>query len=171
MRILVVGTWNPHKAKEYISQAQEVGFALAKREHILVASPSSGFQGLVANCYKQNNGRHFIGYYPDFEFMRKIGEEVLVEPDEKIYTEQDYPLRNILQIKGSDAVIGVTGGLGTLTELLVAVNDYELPTSFYQGSSPLVDGFLRLDKDFAQKVHSGSNVNRLIDYLDSRSMK
>lgn len=168
MKILVVGTWNPIQSQEYIQQAQELGFALAEREHILVASPSSGFQGLVANFYKQNKGKHFIGYYPVLDLMREIGEDVLVEPDEKIYTEVDYPMRNLLQVKGSDAVIGVTGGLGTLTELIAAVKDYNLPTSFYQGSSPFIEGFLKLERCFAQKVHCENNIQHLINHLERR---
>lgn len=103
--------------------------------------------------------------------MREIGEDVLVEPDEKIYTEKDYPMRNLLQVKGSDAVIGVTGGLGTLTELIAAVKDYNLPTSFYQGSSPFIDGFLKLERFFAQKVYCGNNIHHLIDHLERRNIK
>jgi predicted Rossmann-fold nucleotide-binding protein len=94
---------------------------------------------------------------------------VLVEPDEKVYTRQDYPIRNIIQIKGSNTVIGITGGFGTLTELIASVNDYNLPTTFYQGSSKIVDQFLKIDEEFAKKIRSGNNIASLIDYLETGS--
>jgi predicted Rossmann-fold nucleotide-binding protein len=171
MKVLVLGTWNKKKSREYLPQAIELGHVLAGRGHILVASPSSGFQGLVAAVYKQNNGKQFIGYYADLSIMRTVGEEALIEPDERIDTGQDYPIRNILQIKGSDAVIGITGGSGTLTELIASANDYHLPTSFYQGSSHIIDGFLRVDADFAKKIKCGNNIGHLIDYLEQTIKK
>ncbi len=171
MKILVIGSWNPRKSKKYILQAQELGYTLAKRGHILVASPSSGFQGLVAEVYKQNNGSEFIGYYPQLKLMDKVSEKVLIEPDTKIFTKQDYPIRNLLQIKGSEAVIGITGGAGTLTELIASINDYELPTAFYQGSSYIIDEFVKLDLYFAKKLKYGDNINQLVDYLENTKKK
>ncbi|HIG94205.1 MAG: hypothetical protein QT05_C0003G0030 [archaeon GW2011_AR13] len=168
MKILVVGSWNPEKVKEYIPQAQELGMSIARRGHILIASPSSGMQGLVAKAYKQNHGREFIGYYPKLKLMKEVGEEVLIKPDTPIYTNQDYPIRNILQVKGSEAVIGITGGIGTLTELIASINDYKLPTAFYQGSSPLIDNFIirEMDSDFSKKIKYKNNINFLLDTFE-----
>ena len=166
MKILVIGTWNPKVSREYTAQADELGKILAKRGHTLVASPSNGFQGLVASSYKKNGGSEFIGYFPQLELMEKIGEEILVEPDVKVLTRQDYPIRNILQIQGSEAVIGITGGTGTLSELIVSMNDYHLPTAFYKGSSPIVDGFRELDPSFKKNLEYGNNINELVNYLE-----
>lgn len=166
MKVLVIGTWNPEKSKEYIEQANELGYELARRRHTLVASPSSGFQGLVATAYTQNNGPRFIGYYPKLELMKEVGEEVMIEPDTPIFTNQDYPIRNILQVKESDAVIGITGGQGTLTELIVSINDYKIPTSFYEGSSQVVDSFRRIEPYFASKIRWGNNINKLLTELE-----
>lgn len=168
MKILVVGSWNPKKIKEYIPQAQELGMSIARRGHILIASPSSGMQGLVAKAYKQNHGREFIGYYPKLKLMEEVGEEILIKPDTPIYTNQDYPIRNILQVKGSEAVIGITGGAGTLTELITSIEDYQLPTAFYQGSSPIIDDFIarEMDPSFSKKIKYGNNINFLMDFLE-----
>ena len=171
MKILVVGSWHEEKAIEYISQAQELGKSLAEREHILVASPNSGFQGLVAKAYKENNGSEFIGYYPKLELMKKFGEKILVEPDTKIYTKQDYPTRNLFQVKGSEAIIGITGGYGTLTELIAAIHDYKIPTSFYKGSSQIIDNFIEAESDFAKKINYGNNIDDLLDYLEHKDAK
>ncbi|MCK5612732.1 hypothetical protein KAR91_63250 [Candidatus Pacearchaeota archaeon] len=166
MKILVVGTWNEEKSSEYKAQAEELGMILAKRGHTLVASPSSGFQGLVAQSYKSNGGTDFIGFYPDLNLMKQIGENVMVEPDEKVMTEEDYPVRNLMQIKGSEAVIAVTGGVGTLTESIACVNDYNLPMSYLSGSSPIMDGFLKLDASFNKKVCISHDILSLVEHLE-----
>ena len=171
MKVLVVGTWNTQKSQKYSLQAQELGLELAKRKHVLVASPSSGFQGLVAEAYKKNGGSEFIGYYPELKLMKEVGEEVLIQPDTPIYTGQDYPIRNILQVRDSDAVIGITGGAGTLTELIASINDYELPTAFYQGSSPVVSGFRDIEPYFAKRLEYGNDIGKLLDYLESPSTR
>ena len=171
MKILVVGSWHPEKAKKYESQAQELGMCLGKKGHVLVASPNSGFQGLVAKAYKKNNGSEFIGYYPELKLMRKFGENILIEPDKKIYTKQDYPTRNLLQIKGSEAVIGITGGFGTLTELIASIHDYKLPTSFYKGSSNIIDKFIEREALFAKSINYENNINNLVNYLESNNKK
>lgn len=166
MKILIVGSWNPDKSKKYIDQANELGFELAKRGHILVASPSSGIQGLVAKSYKQNKGSEFIGYYPKLKLMEEVGEQVMIKPDTAIYTKQDYPIRNILQVKGSDAVIGISGGIGTLTELIASIKDYEIPTAFYEDSSKLIESFRKIEPDFANKLKYGTDISELINYLE-----
>ena len=171
MKILVVGSWHHEKIEKHTSHAQELGMLLAERGHILVASPGSGFNGLVAKAYKQNNGSEFIAYYPELKLMCKFGENVLIEPDTKIYTKQDYPTRNLLQIKGSAAVIGITGGYGTLTELIAAIHDYKIPTSFYKGSSQIIDKFIKAEPDFAKKINYGNNVDNLLDYLEHKDTK
>ena len=171
MKILVVGSWHSEKAKKYESQAQELGILLAKKGHILVTSPNSGFQGLVAKAYKENNGSKFIGYYPELKLMRKFGEDILIEPDKKIYTKQDYPIRNLLQIKGSEAVIGITGGFGTLTELIASIHDYKLPTSFYSGSSNIIDNFIKKETCFAKNINYENNINNLVNYLENNNKK
>ncbi|MCK5510796.1 hypothetical protein KAI65_04635 [Candidatus Parcubacteria bacterium] len=171
MKILVVGSWHKEKAIEYISQAQKLGKLLANRGHILVASPGSGFQGLVARSYKQNNGSEFIGYYPELKLMNEFGEKVLVEPDVKVYTKQDYSTRNLLQIKGSEAIIGITGSYGTLGELIAVINDYKIPTAFYKGSSQIIDKFIETSPDFAKKISYGNNIDNLLDYLEHKDTK
>ena len=171
MKILVVGSWHPEKIEKYVSQARELGVLLAERGHILVASPGSGFQGLVAKAYKQSNGSEFIGYYPELKLMRKFGENILIEPDTKIYTKQDYPTRNLLQTKGSEAVIGITGGFKTLTELIISIHDYKLPTSFYKGSSDIIDKFIERESCFAKSINCGNDISSLLDYLENANAK
>jgi hypothetical protein len=77
---------NLKNQKSISLRLKKLGKILAKRNHTLIASPSSGVQGLVAKYYKEFGGREFIGYYPDLEEMKRVGEEVLIKPDVSIMT-------------------------------------------------------------------------------------
>ncbi len=170
MKILVLGTWNSIKAEKYSNQAKELGRLIAEHDHTLIASPSSGIQGLVAKAYKQNGGKEFIGYYPDENLMKKVGEKTLIIPDSSIYTFEDYPIRNIMQVRESEAVIGLTGGLGTLTEIISAVEDYNLPTAFYKNSSNkrLIDKFFTINQEFKSKIIYDTNLSNMLLELENR---
>ena len=98
--------------------------------------------------------------------MEAIGEKVLVEPDKPIYTNEDYPMRNILQLREGDKILALTGGTGTLTESIVAVNDYNTPLLYLHGSSQIMDGFLNLDPSFAKKIYYSKNITELLMELD-----
>src|SRR5690242_17583318 len=59
--------------------------------------------------------------------MQRVGEVVGDGADEIIQTEYDYPLRNIYQVRCSDALFILSGGDSTLQEALAALAEYELP--------------------------------------------
>ncbi len=139
MNILVLGSWHPHKGQEQAKVAEELGQLLAERGHVLITSPSSGFQGLTAQSYKKHHGKKFIGFYPSLELMKTVGEEILVEPDEKVMTEEDYVFRNLLQIRQADGVIAVTGSIGTPVEFIYAAIDLGLPSAYLKDSSNNMD--------------------------------
>ncbi|MCB1084390.1 MAG: hypothetical protein KDK61_08770, partial [Simkania sp.] len=104
---------------------------------------------------------------PSTFLMEEVGEKVLVEPDSKILTEEDYPVRNVYQVRAADAILGISGASGTFMEMLLAVNDYQLPAAYYEGSSWEIDNWLKTDKLFQEKVYEGKNVLELITYLES----
>jgi predicted Rossmann-fold nucleotide-binding protein len=167
MRILVVGGWKPEKTIDYLDKAEELGKEIAGRGHTLVTSPSSGIQGIVAKHYKESGGREFIGYYPKQSLMQAIGEDVMIEPDIPVYTDAIYAIRNIRQIEGSDAAIGLTGGSRTLVELITAIRDFSLPTAFYAGSDSKVDQYRGIDPKFKDKLIYGKSIPDLLDSLES----
>ncbi|MCX6784722.1 MAG: hypothetical protein NTV81_02160 [Candidatus Komeilibacteria bacterium] len=145
MNILVLGSWHPQKGQEQAKVAEELGRLLAERGHILITSPSSGFQGLTAQSYKKHGGKKFIGFYPNLDLMKTVGEEILVEPDEKIMTEEDYVFRNLLQIRQADGVIAVTGSIGTPVEFIYAAIDLGLPAAYLKDSSNNMDLLLEFE--------------------------
>jgi uncharacterized protein (TIGR00725 family) len=168
MNILVLGSWHPHKGQEQAKIAEELGQLLAERGHILITSPSSGFQGLTAQSYKKHNGQKFIGFYPSLELMKIVGEEILVEPDEKVMTEEDYAFRSLAQVRQADGVIAVTGSIGTPIEFLYAAADLQLPCAYLKGTSKNMDLLLEFEgiKDRAN-ILAGNNIVTLLDFIES----
>jgi len=73
-------------------------------------------------------------YLPSPEAMAAAGEEVRQGADEVEQTSFDYPMRNVHQIGRSAGVVVVTGGDGTLEEILPALIDYGLPVGALRGS-------------------------------------
>lgn len=83
-----------------------------------------GALDIVAGSYRKNGGDDFAAYLPAKGEMERVGEERGLEPDRPVMTGLDYPQRNVLMVKNCDAVIALSGALGTLTEIIHAVNDY-----------------------------------------------
>lgn len=86
--------------------------------------------------------------------MEAVGERVERTPDDLVQTALDYPMRNVYQIRQSDALIVVTGGDGALEEILPALVDYSLPTALLEGSGRAVEAIRVLADGFFPDWHS-----------------
>jgi predicted Rossmann-fold nucleotide-binding protein len=168
MNVLVIGRWDPKLSAPYAQQAVFLGRLLARRNHTLLASPSSGIEGLVAQAYKAAGGKEFIAFYPDISLMEQMGEKALIVPDVTHYTEEDYPVRNLLQVKASDVVIGLTGGMGTVTELVAAAKDYGLPTGFCKGTSKVIDTLLDVLPEFRKDIIYSDSPEDILLILEKK---
>lgn len=51
-----------------------------------------------------------------------------MEADEIYKTALDYPLRNLIQVRESNAVVTIGDSAGTVTEIVAAALDYNKPT-------------------------------------------
>jgi uncharacterized protein (TIGR00725 family) len=112
----------PPKALEY---AEEVGRLIADRGGILVTGGLSGVMEAASRGAKRENGL-VIGILPGFD-KRDANDYV----DIAITTGMGW-MRNTLTVRAADAVIMISGGIGTLNELTVA---YELkPTIVLEGT-------------------------------------
>jgi hypothetical protein len=112
----------PEKA---LRMAEEVGRLIAERKGIVVTGGLSGVMEAVSRGAK-NAGGVVIGILPGFD-KRDANEFV----DIAITTGMGW-MRNTLTVRAADAVIMISGGIGTLNELTVA---YELkPTVILEGS-------------------------------------
>jgi len=108
-----------------LRMAEEVGRLVAERGGIVVTGGLSGVMEAVSRGAKQAGGL-VIGILPGFE-KRDANEFV----DIAITTGMGW-MRNTLTVRAADAVIMISGGIGTLNELTVA---YELkPTVILEGT-------------------------------------
>ena len=111
----------PEKA---LRMAEEVGRLVAERHGIVVTGGLSGVMEAVSRGAKGAGGL-VIGILPGFD--KRANEFV----DIAITTGMGW-MRNTLTVRAADAVIMISGGIGTLNELTVA---YELkPTVILEGS-------------------------------------
>ena len=112
----------PEKA---LRMAEEVGRLIADRGGIVVTGGLSGVMEATSRGAKSAGGL-VIGILPGFD-KREANEFV----DIAITTGMGW-MRNMLTVRAADAVIMISGGIGTLNELTVA---YELkPTVILEGS-------------------------------------
>src|SRR6266850_5856194 len=105
--------------------AEEVGELLARRGAIVVTGGLSGVMEAVSRGAK-NAGGLVIGILPGFD-KRDANAYV----DVAITTGMGW-MRNTLVVRAADAVIMISGGIGTLNELTVAYEDK--PTVILEGT-------------------------------------
>src|ERR687888_1554352 len=108
-----------------LTAAEEVGRLIAERRGIVVTGGLSGVMEAASRGAKSGNGL-VIGVLPGFD-KRDANPYV----DIAITTGMGW-MRNTLTVRAADAVIMISGGIGTLNELTVA---YELkPTIILEGT-------------------------------------
>ena len=145
MQIFVSGTWKPEKAEQYADDARRLGGLLAREGFDLACGPGTGIARHVIDGYREARERGVVRYYlPSREHMDAVGETVELGFDELIETDYDYPMRNVWQVGQSQGVFVLTGGDGTLEEVLPALIDYRLPVAIVEGSGSAAVAVKRL---------------------------
>lgn len=135
-QIFVSGTWRSDKAAEFAQHATCVGELIAKAGHSLACGPGTGIARHVIDGFRSVVPRSgVVRYYlPAEAHMVAVGEEIQPGYDEIIQTDLDYPMRNVYQVSQSNGLIAVTGGDGTIEEILPALIDYNIPVAVLKGS-------------------------------------
>ena len=108
-----------------LAAAEEVGRLLAERGAVVVSGGLSGVMEAVSRGAKSANGL-VVGILPGFD-----------KRDANAYVDIALPtgmgwMRNTLTVRAADAVIMISGGIGTLNELTVAYEDK--PTVILEGT-------------------------------------
>jgi uncharacterized protein (TIGR00725 family) len=127
--ITISGTWRAKKAKPCKKIAQKLGELIAKKGYSLISGGGTGLSKMVVEGYRKNKGKKYIVYLPSAKMMKKVGEKIGPKPDKTIRLKGDYPERNLIMIRNSQALIALHGGLGSLAEVIHAANDYNIPTA------------------------------------------
>lgn len=165
-RVFVSGSWRPQEGKVYAKPAFELGKLLAERSFDLIIGPGTGVAGKVINGYRSVKNRgEVIFYLPRLKEMKRVGEEMEEGADRIIETEQDYPMRNLIMIRKSDAMIAIDGFAGTLSEILASVMDYHKPTAALEDSGEAVVASRTL-RHIRDKIFYSKDVKELVDYIE-----
>jgi predicted Rossmann-fold nucleotide-binding protein len=167
VQIFVSGTWRPDKAAQYAEEAELLGRLIASSGFDLACGPGTGIARHVIDGYREVGERGVVRYYlPQRAHMEAVGEAIEPGYDELIETDYDYPMRNVWQIRQSDGLFVLTGGDGTLEEILPALIDYHLPVALVRGSgsaASAVERLLDLYPDWRELVAFGDSVSELAD--------
>ena len=166
MQVFVSGTWSEAKAAPYIDQANQLGEAISRAGLDLACGPGTGIARHVIDGYRGCSPRGVVRYYlPLQSEMEAVGEPVEDGADEIVQTDFDYPMRNVFQVKQSRGLFVLTGGDGTLEEILPAVIDYALPVAVVDGAgsaSLAMRALIELYPEWSSLVTFGPNARSLI---------
>lgn len=171
VQIFVSGTWKSDKAARYRAQGLLLGQRLALAGHDLACGPGTGVARHVIDGYRSVAERGRVRYYlPDAASMREAGEAVEEGADDIEHTEFDYPMRNTYQVSRCQGLFVLTGGDGTLEEILPAIIDYGQPVAIVEGAGTAARA-MRLLIDiypaWTDQVLFGGDVAALIEpFLD-----
>jgi predicted Rossmann-fold nucleotide-binding protein len=139
-QVFVAGTWREVSA-EHAAAARTAGVMIAAAGYSLACGPGTGIARHAIDGFRSvpdRPGR--VRYYlPAQADMEAAGEQIMPGHDELIQTDLDYPMRNVWHVKQSSGLIAITGGDGTLEEILPALIDYGLPVGVLRGSGQAAD--------------------------------
>lgn len=104
--------------------------------------------------------------------MVAVGEKVEPGADDIVTTRFDYPMRNVFQVSQCIGLFVITGGDGTLEEILPAVIDYGVPVAIVRGSgsaATAVEALLEIYPDWSSLVAIGDSVDDLYPTWSARA--
>ena len=166
MQIFVSGTWKEGKALEYREQALLLGQALADEGFDLACGPGTGISRHVIDGYRSRPIRGVVRYYlPLKTEMAKVGETVEPGADEVEQTNFDYAMRNVYQVKQSNGLFVLTGGDGTLEEILPAVIDYGLAVGIVEGAgtaAKAIKALIEIFPEWEERVVFGAHMREVL---------
>ncbi|MFH0875784.1 MAG: hypothetical protein V1859_07640 [archaeon] len=126
-KIGVMGSHEQAKDKSVIMAARELGRAISKSGSILVNGATTGLPDEAARGAKGAGG-FVLGISPARDFEEHACNYKLPTKyyDTIIYTGFGFNLRNIVNIRTSDALVFLRGSMGTLNEFTIAYEDKKI---------------------------------------------
>ena len=127
LKIGVMGSSAKVNDNILIQKAREVGREIARHNCILVNGATTGMPNEAAIGAKEEDG-FVLGVSPASDLKEHTTKYKLPHKnyDTIIFTGFGYNLRNILNIKTSDALVFLRGSLGTLNEFTIAFEDAKI---------------------------------------------
>jgi len=140
--ITIVGSATPSKVEPFRTVIEEAARLTATLGFSITSGGGQGMSSIFLSEYFSAGGKHARIFLPHQENMEAYGDKVDTKATELIYTDLDYPRRNIMMVENSQRVLAITGGLGTLTECIHGIYDFHVPLAVYEPS------------DIAKTLHS-----------------
>lgn len=126
LKIGIIGSASGPQVEDLqaVAKAQETGREIARRGHILINGACPGIPNESAKGAKEGGG-FVIGISPAFSEYEHVNEYLSPNAyqDVMIFTGQGFMERDIVNIRSCDAVIMISGGIGTLNEFTIAYDE------------------------------------------------
>lgn len=170
-KIFVSGSWRQEEGRLYAEVAFKLGKLLAENGFDLVIGPGTGVARSVIDGYRSVKERGEITFYlPKLKEMKRVGEEMEEGADRVVVTEQDYPTRNLIMIRKSDAVVAIDGFAGTLSEIIAAVLDYHKPTAALEDSGEAIRAS-KLLTHIQSHIFYSKSIEEIVGYIKEELKK
>ena len=128
------------------AMARQLGLEIGKRGHIFIngACPGLPHDALLG---AKEAGAFTLGISPAFSEYEHVNEyHSPLENEMVIYTGQGFMERDIVNIRSSDGVIFIGGGIGTLNELTIAYDEGR-PMGILTGTGGISDSVPHIIQD------------------------
>ncbi len=125
LKIGVMGSASGPQTEDRVARqkAKQLGMEIAKRGHICINGACPGLPHDALLSAKEHGGLT-IGISPAFSEYEHINEYLSpADHDIIIFTGMGFMERDIINIRSSDAIIIIGGGIGTLNELTIAYDE------------------------------------------------
>jgi uncharacterized protein (TIGR00725 family) len=135
-----------------VEKAEQIGRLIAERGMILVTGATTGIPYWAAKGAKEAGG-FVVGLSPASSKAAHVKSYRLPVDyhDIIVYTGFDYSGRNLLLTRAADAIITISGRVGTLNEFTIAFEDRK-PQGILIGTGGISD----MLQDILEKAHRGS---------------
>jgi uncharacterized protein (TIGR00725 family) len=158
------------KSSEAREKAKALGTTIAERGYILLngACPGLPDDALIA---AREAGGLTIGISPAFSAYEHVNEyKSPMTPEIIMYTGQGFMERDIVNIRSSDALVFVGGGVGTINEFTIAYNEGK-PCGILTGTGGMADNVPHIIEDICSREMTPNVVlhddpEKLMDLLE-----
>jgi uncharacterized protein (TIGR00725 family) len=158
-----------HCGPEALNIAKEVGREIARQGCVLSTGATSGFPHSSAQGYKESKGIFSLGLSPAAN--EKEHTDLYLLPldycDIVIFTGFGFPVRDIMLVKSSDAMILGCGRIGTIHEFTVAFES-NIPVGILEGpwaTDKVIRDILRNSNRTNPNVIFESDPKKMIERL------
>lgn len=182
MRICVYGSASNSIDEKFVKTTEEMGKALADRDHNLVfGGGANGLMGAAARGFRQG-GAHIVGIIPRFFIREEI--EAVCDICDEMMTPESMRERKLLMEDMADAFLVTPGGIGTFEEFFEILTLKQLcrhnkPIAVYDqfGYYSELEQLMQasMDKFFVKEkckelYFISSDLKEIIDYLETPVM-